>query len=126
MSLSAIESAGDAKASDSSSAKADAHDDSHLPELDALHAKGTSAAQIGHLMTVAQHYFDKHAMPACPTELTAPVLHKGELQPRSSLALLSFRVRLQFLHTRRFRSSCTAAKVLAAEVTSQLLCECGF
>jgi UTP-glucose-1-phosphate uridylyltransferase/mevalonate kinase len=34
------------------------------------------AARLGALMTEAQTLFDKYAAPACPEELTAPVLHK--------------------------------------------------
>jgi UTP-glucose-1-phosphate uridylyltransferase/mevalonate kinase len=34
------------------------------------------AAKVGELMKVAQREFDKHLIPACPEELTAPVLHK--------------------------------------------------
>lgn len=38
--------------------------------------KESDAARLGALMTEAQTYFDRYAMPACPEELTAPVLHK--------------------------------------------------
>ncbi len=34
------------------------------------------AERLGKLMTSAQAEFDKHLVPACPSELTAPVLHK--------------------------------------------------
>jgi len=34
------------------------------------------AQQLGALMTEAQQFFDRYATPACPEELTAPVLHK--------------------------------------------------
>jgi UTP-glucose-1-phosphate uridylyltransferase/mevalonate kinase len=34
------------------------------------------AQRIGELMVEAQTYFDRYAAPACPEELTAPVLHK--------------------------------------------------
>jgi len=34
------------------------------------------AQKLGALMTEAQAFFDKYAGPACPEELTAPVLHK--------------------------------------------------
>ena len=34
------------------------------------------AASIGELMRKAQAEFDKHVQPACPSQLTAPVLHK--------------------------------------------------
>ncbi len=34
------------------------------------------AARIGELMRKAQAEFDQHLQPACPSELTAPVLHK--------------------------------------------------
>jgi UTP-glucose-1-phosphate uridylyltransferase len=34
------------------------------------------AMRIGQLMTEAQDQFDRHLQPACPTQLTAPVLHK--------------------------------------------------
>ena len=37
--------------------------------------KAGDAAELGKLMTEAQAEFDKHLMPACPTELTAPKLH---------------------------------------------------
>jgi UTP-glucose-1-phosphate uridylyltransferase len=43
------------------------------------------AAQIGALMKRAQAEFDRHLQPACPSQLTAPVLHKvlsyGPIQP---------------------------------------------
>jgi UTP-glucose-1-phosphate uridylyltransferase/mevalonate kinase len=43
------------------------------------------AQQLGALMTRAQGWFDHYAMPACPDELTAPVLHRvleyGPLKP---------------------------------------------
>ena len=41
---------------------------------DAL-ARGDRAA-LGSLMTEAQRLFDRHAAPACPDQLTAPVLHR--------------------------------------------------
>jgi len=34
------------------------------------------AERLGALMTEAQSFFDRYATPACPEELTAPVLHK--------------------------------------------------
>ena len=34
------------------------------------------AEAVGKLMTRAQQEFDKHLIPACPSQLTAPVLHK--------------------------------------------------
>jgi len=34
------------------------------------------AQRLGALMTEAQSFFDRYAMPACPEELTSPVLHK--------------------------------------------------
>jgi UTP-glucose-1-phosphate uridylyltransferase/mevalonate kinase len=34
------------------------------------------AQRLGALMTEAQTFFDRYAMPACPEELTSPVLHK--------------------------------------------------
>ena len=34
------------------------------------------AKRVGKLMTRAQRAFDKHLIPACPSQLTAPVLHK--------------------------------------------------
>lgn len=44
---------------------------------DALEALQNSDAQrLGELMTEAQTYFDLYATPACPEELTAPVLHQ--------------------------------------------------
>jgi mevalonate kinase len=36
----------------------------------------SDAQRIGALMIEAQANFDRHAMPACPEELTAPLLHK--------------------------------------------------
>ena len=43
------------------------------------------ARQLGALMVEAQSHFDRYAIPACPEELTAPVLHRvlgyGPLQP---------------------------------------------
>ncbi len=41
--------------------------------MDAL--KCGDAARLGALMTEAQAAFDRYAIPACPAELTAPVLH---------------------------------------------------
>lgn len=35
-----------------------------------------NAAKIGYLMTQAQTEFDRYLIPACPSELTAPLLHK--------------------------------------------------
>ena len=44
---------------------------------DALEALQNSDAQrLGELMTEAQTYFDLYATPACPEELTAPILHQ--------------------------------------------------
>jgi len=44
---------------------------------EALQALQNSDAQrLGELMTEAQMYFDRYATPACPEELTAPVLHQ--------------------------------------------------
>jgi UTP-glucose-1-phosphate uridylyltransferase len=34
------------------------------------------AEAVGKLMTRAQHEFDKHLIPACPSQLTAPILHR--------------------------------------------------
>jgi len=36
----------------------------------------SDAEQLGHLMVKAQALFDQYATPACPEELTAPVLHR--------------------------------------------------
>ncbi len=36
----------------------------------------TDAEQLGQLMVEAQAFFDRYATPACPEELTAPVLHR--------------------------------------------------
>jgi UTP-glucose-1-phosphate uridylyltransferase/mevalonate kinase len=41
-----------------------------------------NAEKIGHLMTEAQAEFDKHLQPACPSQLTAPVLHQLLADPR--------------------------------------------
>jgi len=38
--------------------------------------KVSDAERIGGLMTEAQAFFDRYATPACPEELTSPVLHK--------------------------------------------------
>ena len=38
--------------------------------------KNGEAKLVGELMTEAQRYFDKYAKPACPSQLTSPVLHK--------------------------------------------------
>ena len=35
-----------------------------------------NAEAVGKLMTRAQQEFDKHLIPACPSQLTAPILHK--------------------------------------------------
>jgi UTP-glucose-1-phosphate uridylyltransferase/mevalonate kinase len=40
------------------------------------------ARRLGELMTEAQANFDKYAVPACPEELTAPVLHKVLAHPK--------------------------------------------
>ncbi len=42
--------------------------------MDALQA--SDAARLGLLMNEAQDYFDRFAAPACPEELTAPILHQ--------------------------------------------------
>ncbi len=36
----------------------------------------SDASELGKLMVEAQSYFDQYAAPACPEELTAPMLHK--------------------------------------------------
>ncbi len=36
----------------------------------------SDAARLGALMTEAQSFFDRYAAPACPEELTSPVLHR--------------------------------------------------
>ncbi len=41
--------------------------------IDAIQAGDTQ--QLGNLMRVAQAEFDAHLIPACPEQLTAPVLH---------------------------------------------------
>jgi len=38
--------------------------------------KQSDAARLGSLMREAQANFDRYAMPACPEELTSPILHK--------------------------------------------------
>jgi UTP-glucose-1-phosphate uridylyltransferase/mevalonate kinase len=38
--------------------------------------KNADAERLGNLMTEAQGFFDRYATPACPEELTAPVLHR--------------------------------------------------
>ena len=38
--------------------------------------ENTDAQQLGQLLVEAQQNFDQYAMPACPEELTAPVLHR--------------------------------------------------
>jgi UTP-glucose-1-phosphate uridylyltransferase/mevalonate kinase len=38
--------------------------------------KNSDAAQVGALMVEAQAQFDRYAVPACPEELTAPLMHK--------------------------------------------------
>jgi len=51
--------------------------------MDAL--KNADAQRLGGLMTEAQAFFDRYATPACPEELTSPVLHQilayAPLQP---------------------------------------------
>ncbi len=42
--------------------------------MDAL--EKSDAQKLGELMVEAQGYFDRYALPACPEELTAPLLHK--------------------------------------------------
>lgn len=43
----------------------------------AVHAlQQTSAEKLGALLVEAQDFFDRYAAPACPEELTAPVLHR--------------------------------------------------
>ena len=47
--------------------------------------QGGEAAKLGALMVEAQAFFDRYATPACPEELTSPVLHRvlsyAPLQP---------------------------------------------
>ena len=38
--------------------------------------EAADAEKIGALMTEAQAEFDKHLQPACPSQLTAPILHR--------------------------------------------------
>jgi UTP-glucose-1-phosphate uridylyltransferase/mevalonate kinase len=38
--------------------------------------ESSDARQLGELMVEAQAYFDRYAIPACPEELTSPLLHK--------------------------------------------------
>jgi len=38
--------------------------------------QSSDASRLGALMSEAQDFFDRYAMPACPEELTAPVLHR--------------------------------------------------
>jgi UTP-glucose-1-phosphate uridylyltransferase/mevalonate kinase len=38
--------------------------------------RGSDARRLGALMVEAQEFFDRYAAPACPEELTAPVLHR--------------------------------------------------
>jgi UTP-glucose-1-phosphate uridylyltransferase len=38
--------------------------------------RDSDAGQLGRLMTEAQAFFDRYAAPACPEELTSPVLHR--------------------------------------------------
>jgi UTP-glucose-1-phosphate uridylyltransferase/mevalonate kinase len=42
--------------------------------MDAL--RDSDAQRLGSLMTEAQDFFDRYATPACPEELTSPVLHR--------------------------------------------------
>jgi UTP-glucose-1-phosphate uridylyltransferase/mevalonate kinase len=42
--------------------------------MEALH--DSDAERLGRLMTEAQAFFDRYATPACPEELTSPVLHR--------------------------------------------------
>ncbi len=42
--------------------------------IDAL--RDSDAMKLGALLTEAQAFFDRYAMPACPEELTSPVLHR--------------------------------------------------
>jgi len=45
--------------------------------LEAIEAlEDGNAEELGRLMTKTQTEFDKHLIPACPSQLTAPVLHK--------------------------------------------------
>jgi UTP-glucose-1-phosphate uridylyltransferase/mevalonate kinase len=45
-----------------------------LQAIEAL--KASEPQRLGDLMTEAQTFFDRYAAPACPEELTAPVLHR--------------------------------------------------
>ncbi len=45
-----------------------------LQAMDAL--RDSDAQRLGALMTEAQVFFDRYAIPACPEELTSPVLHQ--------------------------------------------------
>ena len=42
--------------------------------VDALNE--SNAQKLGALLTEAQEFFDRYAMPACPEELTSPILHR--------------------------------------------------
>jgi UTP-glucose-1-phosphate uridylyltransferase/mevalonate kinase len=49
----------------------------HRVVQQAIEALQTSdSQQLGNLMTEAQAFFDRYATPACPEELTSPVLHR--------------------------------------------------
>jgi len=47
--------------------------------------KSSNAERLGELMREAQNFFDRYATPACPEQLTSPILHRvlkyGPLQP---------------------------------------------
>ena len=45
-----------------------------LQAVDSIRA--ADAQRVGALMTEAQEFFDRYAMPACPEELTSPMLHQ--------------------------------------------------
>ncbi|MCD4655844.1 GHMP kinase [bacterium] len=48
----------------------------YLTNLAARAFRDGNAEAVGKLMTEAQNLFDTHVAPACPSELTAPVLHR--------------------------------------------------
>ena len=53
------------------------HNRETLDRVIAAMRSGENIAEtLGNLMTHAQSLFDKYAMPACPQQLTSPILHK--------------------------------------------------
>lgn len=52
------------------------HINTRITQAAAIALQQGNALEIGNLMKEAQRAFDRYVMPACPSELTAPILHQ--------------------------------------------------